>query len=189
MTLAKTSAAGPMCLATDTGDQPLLAHDPGNALAAGGLAVGRQGPVNARGSIPRTTVGEGLLDPLPQFLVTMPATAGLPTSPSVVTLPRHFEHLTLQRVVVLSLLRPDEREPHLLSLAKKAVVSSTSQGNTRWKTEAGERNASVFRGRSFRRRAIPFKSACENPSSGVPFGKYCLSRRLVFSFVPRCQGL
>jgi len=74
-------------------------------------------------------------------------------------------------------------------LLKKAAVRSTSQGNTRWNTEAGERNARVFRGRSFSRRAIPFRSAWENPSSGVPFGKYCLRRRLVFSFVPRCQGL
>ena len=90
----------------------------------------------------------------------------------------------------LSRLRKENRilqeEKEIL---RKAAVSSTSQGNTRWNTEAGERNARVFRGRSFSRRAILFRSAWENPSSGVPFGKYCLRRRLVFSFVPRCQGL
>jgi transposase len=74
-------------------------------------------------------------------------------------------------------------------ILRKAAANSTGQGNSRWKTEAGERNPSVLRGRAFRRRAMPFRSACENPSRGVPLGKYCLRRRLVFSFVPRCQGL
>jgi transposase len=90
-------------------------------------------------------------------------------------------------------LRQLRRENALLreerEILKKAAANSTGQGNSRWKTEAGERNPSVLRGRAFRRRAMPFRSACENPSRGVPLGKYCLRRRLVFSFVPRCQGL
>jgi hypothetical protein len=30
---------------------------------------------------------------------------------------------------------------------------------------------------------------CECTDKSVPFGKYCLSRPLVFSFDPRCHGL
>jgi transposase len=72
---------------------------------------------------------------------------------------------------------------------RKAAVSSTGQGNISLKTSAGDRNPSVFLGRSFRRRATAFSRGCEKQPRGVFLGKYCLRSRLVFSLVPRCQGL
>jgi len=61
-------------------------------------------------------------------------------------------------------------------------------------THALNRSASVsypnvLRGRSFNCRATLFNVACECTDNSVPFGKYCLRRRLVFSLEPRCQGL
>lgn len=38
-------------------------------------------------------------------------------------------------------------------------------------------------------RATLFRWACECTDKSVPFGKYCLSRPLVFWFDPRCYGL
>src|ERR1700692_4181658 len=54
---------------------------------------------------------------------------------------------------------------------------------------AGVSNCKVSRGRSFSCRATLFRWACECTDKSVPFGKYCLSRPLVFSFDPRCHGL
>src|SRR3569832_1450844 len=54
----------------------------------------------------------------------------------------------------------EERE-----ILKKATVSSTSQGNTRWNTEAGERNAGGVRGRAGGRRAGRGGAAGGGPSS------------------------
>jgi hypothetical protein len=102
--------------------QALLPHDPGDSLAAGCLTLGRQGTVNSRSAVCCPAVGEGLMDQAPQHLVAIAATARLPTHPGVVALPRHLEHLTQQRDVMLGLLRLDEREPHLFSLAKKAAA-------------------------------------------------------------------
>src|ERR1700692_2058499 len=53
----------------------------------------------------------------------------------------------------------------------------------------GVSNCKVSRGRSFSGRATLFRWACECTDKSVPFGKYCLSRPLVFSFDPRCHGL
>src|SRR3979409_1497406 len=54
---------------------------------------------------------------------------------------------------------------------------------------AGVSNCKVSRGRSFSWGATLFRSACECTDRSVPFGKYCLSRPLVFSLDPRCHGL
>src|ERR1700676_72711 len=54
---------------------------------------------------------------------------------------------------------------------------------------AGVSNCKVSRGRSFSGRATLFRWAWECTDKSVPFGKYCLSRPLVFSFDPRCHGL
>src|ERR1700730_13342928 len=54
---------------------------------------------------------------------------------------------------------------------------------------AGVSNCKVSRGRSFSWRATLFRVACECTDKSVPFGKYCLSKPLVFSLEPRCQGL
>jgi hypothetical protein len=50
-------------------------------------------------------------------------------------------------------------------------------------------NSKVWRGISLNLRAISFKCAYEGADKSVPLGKYCLKRKLMFSFEPRCQGL
>src|ERR1700728_2040042 len=60
---------------------------------------------------------------------------------------------------------------------------------THWPNRcAGVSKFNVFRGRSFSCRATAFNLVCEGSDKSVPFGKYCLSKPLVFSFDPRCQG-
>src|SRR3974390_3248985 len=54
---------------------------------------------------------------------------------------------------------------------------------------AGVSNPRVLRGRSLSWRATLFRWACEYTDRSAPFGKYCLSRPLVFSLEPRCHGL
>jgi hypothetical protein len=45
-----------------------------------------------------------------------------------------------------------------------------------------------LRGRSLSWRAMALNFAWEWLERSVPLGRYCLSKRLVFSFEPRCQG-
>ncbi|NKB47969.1 MAG: helix-turn-helix domain-containing protein [Alphaproteobacteria bacterium] len=54
---------------------------------------------------------------------------------------------------------------------------------------AGDSNPNVLRGRSLSCRATLFRCAWLCTDKSVPLGKYCLSRRLVFSLEPRCHGL
>src|SRR5207302_10370703 len=54
---------------------------------------------------------------------------------------------------------------------------------------AGVSNPRVLRGRSLSWRATLLRWACEYTDKSAPFGKYCLSRPLVFSLEPRCHGL
>jgi len=54
---------------------------------------------------------------------------------------------------------------------------------------AGVSYSNVLRGRSGNCRATAFSFALEYTDTSVPFGKYCLSKPLVFSFDPLCQGL
>ena len=68
-------------------------------------------------------------------------------------------------------------------------AGSTSRRNTGVNLSAGVSNCKVPRGRSLSLRATLFRQACECTDKSVPFGKYCLSRPLVFSFDPRCHGL
>src|SRR5260370_35755007 len=53
----------------------------------------------------------------------------------------------------------------------------------------GVQNVKVPGGDRFSCGATLFRWACECTDKSVPFGKYCLSRPLVFSFDPRCHGL
>src|SRR6516225_7193214 len=52
---------------------------------------------------------------------------------------------------------------------------------------AGVSNPRVLRGRSLSWRATLLRWACEYTDKSAPFGKYCLSRPLVFSLEPRCH--
>lgn len=54
---------------------------------------------------------------------------------------------------------------------------------------AGLRYCKVLRGLSLSCRATAFSFAWLWADKSVPFGKYCRNNRLVFSLVPRCQGL
>src|ERR1019366_8125830 len=54
---------------------------------------------------------------------------------------------------------------------------------------AGVRHSSVLRGRVLSVSATDARSLGLCILRSVPFGKYCRSKPLVFSFVPRCQGL
>jgi hypothetical protein len=61
---------------------------------------------------------------------------------------------------------------------------------THWlNRSAGVLKSNVFLGRSLSYRATALSLACEGVDKSVPFGKYCLSRPLVFSLDPRCYGL
>ena len=55
-------------------------------------------------------------------------------------------------------------------------------------TSVGFCQCSTARGRSFSSRWTRLISRVETVSNSVPFGKYCRSRPLVFSFVPRSHG-
>src|SRR3954454_12351302 len=54
---------------------------------------------------------------------------------------------------------------------------------------AGVLHSRVFRGRLFKAPATAARSSGVHRLRSVPLGKYWRSRPLVFSFVPRCQGL
>src|SRR6516164_7312060 len=69
------------------------------------------------------------------------------------------------------------------------AAGSTGHCNTARSLSAGVSNPKVFRGRWLSRRAILFRLAWEKCESSVPRGKYCRSKPLVFSLLPRCQGL
>ena len=69
-----------------------------------------------------------------------------------------------------------------------AAAVSTDQLDTLAKSLGWCFKKSGFVGRSSSCRATAFSLACEWTDRSVPFGKCCLSRPLVFSFVPRCQG-
>src|SRR5215813_9707562 len=70
-----------------------------------------------------------------------------------------------------------------------APAGSTGHCNTARSLSAGVSNPKVFRGRWLSRRAILFRLAWEKCERSVPLGKYCRSKPLVFSLLPRCQGL
>jgi hypothetical protein len=57
------------------------------------------------------------------------------------------------------------------------------------KASAGVLQPRVLRGRPLRAAVTAARSSALCPLRSVPFGKYCRSSPLVFSFVPRCHGL
>ena len=57
------------------------------------------------------------------------------------------------------------------------------------RTSAGVRHPSVLRGRLLSASATAARSSALWRARSVPLGKYCRSSPLVFSLVPRCQGL
>ena len=62
-------------------------------------------------------------------------------------------------------------------------------GAARSSASAGVRQPSVLRGLPLRAVATARRSSTPCVLRSVPFGKYCRSSPLVFSFVPRCHGL
>src|SRR3954454_12258846 len=71
----------------------------------------------------------------------------------------------------------------VVATAVCADLSSSS------KASAGVLHPSVFRGLLLRAIATAARSSALCTLRSVPFGKYCRSSPLVFSFVPRCHGL
>src|SRR6185312_3558704 len=67
-----------------------------------------------------------------------------------------------------------------------AVCANLSSSS---KASAGVLHPSVLRGLLLRAIATAARSSALCTLRSVPFGKYCRSSPLVFSFVPRCQGL
>src|SRR3954464_14822620 len=88
---------------------------------------------------------------------------------------------------------PDERSSEcpadaarvqaVVATAACAALSSSS------KASAGVLQPRVFRGLLLRAIATAARSSALCALRSVPFGKYWRSSPLVFSFVPRCQGL
>ncbi len=72
---------------------------------------------------------------------------------------------------------------------KKAAVDSTHQRNSAVSLSAGVSQPRTLRGRLLSFAAITSRSACVRSLMLTPLGRYCRSSRLVFSLVPRCQGL
>src|SRR3954447_20957408 len=74
----------------------------------------------------------------------------------------------------------------------QAVVATQSllAARSNWSSaSAGVLQSSVFRGLALRAIATAVRSSALCTLRSVPFGKYWRSSPLVFSFVPRCQGL
>ena len=74
-------------------------------------------------------------------------------------------------------------------ILRKAEVDSMGQRNRASNRSAGVSKPRRFRGRVFSLMATTSRSCCVRAPIETPFGKYCLSNRLVFSLVPRCHGL
>ena len=78
-------------------------------------------------------------------------------------------------------------QPRFKESSQHVLVQSDCRSSSR--TSAGVLQPSVLRGRLLRASATASRSPREYLTRSVPFGKYCRSSPLVFSFVPRCQGL
>jgi transposase len=75
-------------------------------------------------------------------------------------------------------------------LRKAALaLNSTGQGNIGARIAAGVSKSRVLRGLVLSFNATSSRSFWVRSAMLTPFGKYCRSSRLVFSLVPRCQGL
>src|SRR3954467_6895005 len=77
----------------------------------------------------------------------------------------------------------DRRIHVVVATAVCAALSSSS------KASAGVLHPSVLRGRPFSVAATAARASALCMLRSVPLGKYCRRSPLVFSFVPRCQGL
>src|SRR5207245_5303154 len=64
-----------------------------------------------------------------------------------------------------------------------------AERNTSLSASAGVRQSSVLRGLVLSASATAARSVGLCMLRSVPFGRYCRSSPLVFSFVPRCHGL
>jgi hypothetical protein len=74
----------------------------------------------------------------------------------------------------------DRRAGHVRFVLPAQPVDATQALNF----SAGVSNPRVLRGRSLSWRATLLRWACEYTDKSAPFGKYCLSRPLVFSLEP-----
>src|SRR5207249_4311428 len=79
--------------------------------------------------------------------------------------------------------------PALPGTVRKRVPAQPVDATQALNFSAGVSNPRVLRGRSLSWRATLLRWACEYTDKSAPFGKYCLSRPLVFSLEPRCHGL
>src|SRR5258706_7957995 len=110
------------------------------------------------------------------------------TSPNSLNGPHAaVEHSNLLRCMSPVVAKRTCRSPHRMSAF--GVPAQRVDATQALIFSAGVSNCKVSRGRSLSGRATLFRWACECTDKSVPFGKYCLSRPLVFSFDPRCHGL
>src|SRR4051794_33837476 len=100
------------------------------------------------------------------------------------------EGLTSDEQEELAALRRENRRLREdVEILRRATVHSTGQRNSAVILSAGVSYPRVFRGRALRRSAMRSRSCWVCPAIVVRLGKYWRRRRLVFSLVPRCQGL
>src|SRR3954451_7205112 len=95
----------------------------------------------------------------------------------------HIQVATLQGALEFEQQRSRGRIQVVVATAVCADLSSSS------KASAGVLHPSVLRGRPFSVAATAARASALCMLRSVPLGKYCRSSPLVFSFVPRCQGL
>ena len=107
-----------------------LPHQPSYTLAGDTVTLLAEVAQNARAPVRPAARGMRRRDLDPQARVLLDARAHRTLSPGVVARSRNREAAAKQANRVEGLLRLDEAESHLLSLAKKAVLSSTRQRNT-----------------------------------------------------------
>ena len=94
----------------------------------------------------------------------------------------------LGQAIEFRLREPDRRIDALKESGKKRrshAVIATARANA----SAGVFQPSVCRGRPFNSAAIVLSFACVCVDKSLPFGRYCRTRPLLFSFVARCHGL
>src|SRR6266853_1583846 len=88
--------------------------------------------------------------------------------------------------------RRQQPQVHRISRRVQTVVATLivfTDDSSSSSASAGVFQPSVFLGRALRAAATADMSSALWILRSEPFGKYCRSNPLVFSFVPRCQGL
>ena len=102
--------------------------------------------------------------------------------------PSQRDALTIQTKCGIAPGRFDFSYEHIISSVEGSVDSGGHRNRRSPISSIGFLNASRLRGRSLSSWATHSRSSLLCTPRSVPLGKYCRSRPLVFSFVPRCQG-